>query len=67
MLQWALEMRYMGAYPGVGACLGHYSILTLFYYRCVIGSKHWIYFTPTSLMKASMLLLLVSVHLILRY
>ena len=22
----ALEMRYMGAYPGVGACPGHYGI-----------------------------------------
>ena len=22
--QWPLEIRYMGAYPGVGACLGHY-------------------------------------------
>ena len=24
-LQWPLEMWYMGAYPGVGACPGHYS------------------------------------------
>ena len=24
--QWSLEIRYMGAYPGVGACPGHYGI-----------------------------------------
>ena len=24
----ALEMSYMGAYPGVGACPGHYMVLT---------------------------------------
>ena len=24
-LQWPLEMWYMGTYPGVGACPGHYS------------------------------------------
>ena len=25
-----IEMRYMGAYPGVGACPGHYSMYKLY-------------------------------------